>query len=285
MAWDDYKSAVLADWDKLLDSDPEEAAVQSFLELHPAMIPGGSGDVGPGGHHGSDGGVVFAQPRLNGRGKNFEPDFMWVTRSSALITPILIEIEKPGKRWFNKDGRPSAHFTAAHDQLNEWRAWFKEGNNASAFRERFLFLGDKYTSRPLEPHFVLIFGRRSEFEVGGGYRDPDALLLKRDTQRGEHEQFMTFDSLTPRHDHSSSITATIGPSAVRPFAFSPMYQTTPGSGDEALALGDPREALARSVMMTDERKAYIASRWQHWANVERSVRTTNRTLMREMGRE
>lgn len=41
---------------------------------------------------------MFTRPLLNGVGKNFAPDFLWVTRSSGLITPILIEIEKPSKR-------------------------------------------------------------------------------------------------------------------------------------------------------------------------------------------
>lgn len=93
-----YEAAVMTEWRTLLESVPEEDEVQRFLELHPAMVPGGSGDVGPGGHHGSDAGAMFSRPLLNGQNKNFAPDFMWVTRSSGLITPILIEIEKPSKR-------------------------------------------------------------------------------------------------------------------------------------------------------------------------------------------
>ncbi len=124
LAWDTYSDMALAEWYKLLSLNPEEDEVQRFLELHPSMIPGGSGDVGPGGHHGSDMGAVFRRPKLIGSGRTFEPDFMWVTRSSGLVTPILIEIEKPSKRWFRKDGRPTGEFTEAHDQLNDWRSWF-----------------------------------------------------------------------------------------------------------------------------------------------------------------
>jgi hypothetical protein len=69
------------------------------------------GDVGPGGHHGSDMGGVFREPDLTGRGSS--RIFTWVTRSSGLITPILIEIEKPSKRWFRSDGRPSGDFKDA----------------------------------------------------------------------------------------------------------------------------------------------------------------------------
>lgn len=287
MIWTDYESTVMTEWRALLDSEPEEDAVQQFLELHPAMIPGGSGDVGPGGHHRSDAGAVFSRPLLNGQNKNFAPDFMWVTRSSGLITPILIEIEKPSKRWFNKDGRPSKHFTDAHDQLNEWRAWFQEGDNATAFRARFMFMGDRYADRPLEPQFVLIYGRESEFEPGGGHTNPASLRRKRDSQRGKSEQLMTFDALRPRFDHAISLTATIGPNGVKPFAFSPLYETGPMVGDEALVLGDPSEALARTVMVSDERKAYLAERWKYWADSELARRSAprERAHVREMGRE
>ncbi|WP_460783258.1 hypothetical protein [Microbacterium tumbae] len=95
LGWAEYADKALSDWYKLLSENPEEDAVQEFLELHPAMVPGGSGDIGPGGHHGSDFGAVFRRPKLTGAGRSFEPDFLWVTRSSSLITPILIEIEKP----------------------------------------------------------------------------------------------------------------------------------------------------------------------------------------------
>jgi hypothetical protein len=86
ISWSVYYDRVLAEWDALLAADPEEAQVQEFLELHPAMVPGGSGDVGPGGHHCSEMGAVFRRPRLDGAGRSFEPDFMWVTRSTSLIT-------------------------------------------------------------------------------------------------------------------------------------------------------------------------------------------------------
>ena len=96
-------------------------------------------------------GAVFREPDLTGRGRRFEPDFIWVTRSSGLITPILIEIEKPSKRWFRGDGRPSGDFKDARDQLNDWRSWFARDGNETIFREKFLFLSDKYEDRPLEP--------------------------------------------------------------------------------------------------------------------------------------
>ncbi|MCD2109399.1 DUF4263 domain-containing protein [Rhodococcus erythropolis] len=274
----------MSDWDRLLSSEPEEKAVQSFLELHPAMIPGGSGDVGPGGHHGSEMSAVFREPELTGAGRQFEPDFMWVTRSSGLITPVLIEIEKPSKRWFKENGRPTAEFRDAHDQLNDWRSWFAIDENRALFRRKYLFF-DRYEDRPIEPQFLLIYGRQSEFEYGGGHKDPNTLRHKRDTQRRDAESFITFDSLRPRFDHGNSMTISMTAQGPRPFAYSPAYSTGTDTGEGAALLGDPSEALARSVLMTDERKSYLAERWKYWQQIEIKTQRNRNNPIREMGYE
>ena len=266
MAWEQYSYEVREQWVKLLDSNPEESAIQSFLELHPAMIPGGSGDIGPGGHHGSQLSAVFRQPKLSGAGQSYVPDFMWVTKSSSLITPILIEIEKPSKRWFNKDGTPTAHFTQAKDQLDEWRSWFAEGLNPSLFRQKYMF-GDQHLNRQLQPHFLLIYGRASEFTPDGGHRNPDALLHKRGSKPAPDETFMTFDSVKPRYDHQNTITVSMTTNGPVPFAFSPVFHTHGMTGQDAQFLGDPEVALQRSVMMSAERKAYLSQRWGHWKSI------------------
>lgn len=284
--WETYSDLALAEWYRLLSRDPEEDEVQGFLELHPSMIPGGSGDIGPGGHHGSDMGAVFRRPKLTGSGRTFEPDFMWVTRSSGLVTPILIEIEKPSKRWFRKDGRPTSEFTEARDQLNDWRAWFAREGNQAIFRETFLFLGDRYSDRPLEPQYVLIYGRESEFKRGGGHLHPDELRYKRDQQRGNHENFMTFDALRPRYDHRTSMTLTMTAYGPRVHAFSPVYGTDAFIGEGALILGDPQAALDRSVMMPEERRAYLAKRWAYWQEEElRRIDEPHRLVFRSTGTE
>lgn len=285
LPWEQYSDTALAQWYTLLSEDPEEDAIQNFLELHPSMIPGGSGDVGPGGHHGSDMGAVFRRPKLEGAGRSFEPDFIWITRSSGLVTPILIEIEKPSKRWFKQNGRPTSEFTEARDQLNDWRSWFAREGNQALFREKFLFLGDRYLNRPLEPQYVLIYGRESEFKVGGGHVNPNALRYKRDQQRGSQETFMTFDALRPRYDHSRSMTLTMTSQGPELFAFSPVYETSAFVGAGALLLGDPDSALARSVMMSEERRTYLSKRWRYWQDHTRQSTDSNERYMRSMGGE
>lgn len=285
LPWQEYHDLVMGAWFDLLARDPDELEVQEFLELHPAMIPGGSGDVGPGGHHGSEMSLVFREPELKGIGRDYSPDFMWVTRSSSQVTPILIEIEKPTKRWFKGKGLPTADLTAARSQLNDWRDWFNREGNAAAFRQRYLF-NDTYSNRPLTPQFLLIYGRQSEFEHGGGHSDPDALRGKRDGLSGEHEYFMTFDSLRPRYDHGSSITVTMTATGVQAFAFSPAFGTDAcETGLAAELLGDPSEALERSQMMSPARKSYLMERWTYWHSVRQAEKRDKRTHGYQSGLE
>jgi hypothetical protein len=279
MPWEEYVTRVRVQWSALLAADPTEPDVQKFLELHPSMIPGGSGDVGPGGHHGSDLGVVFSQPRLTGAGRMREPDFMWVTRSTGLITPILVEIERPSKRWFNKDGTPNASFTQAHDQLNEWRAWFAKPGNDAIFRERFMLAGETYDHRPLQPQYVLVYGRQSEFESTDPVHEyPRALLGKRDLQARSGESFMTYDSLTPRYDHSHAVTVKMRAKGPKALAFSHDYGTSDRAGAMALRVRGLTVALDRSVMMTDARRAYLADRLAHWQRIEEERRADTKSV-------
>lgn len=284
MGWDAYTEDVLGQWHALLQSDPEEPTVHAFLEVHPAMIPGGSGDIGAGGHHGSDFSAVFSKPTLQGQGRNFEPDFMWVTRSTSLITPVLIEIEKPSKQWFKTDGRPTADFTAAHDQLNDWRSWFAKDANRALFRSTFMIEGDTFEHRPLEPQFLLIYGRQSEFEVGGIHADAYGLRHKRDSQRARDESFMTFDSLRPRYDVRNSVslrmTAT-GPVAI---AFSPVYGTTTKAGHLARRVRGVSDALEASVM-TPERREYLKRRFEYWRQRDANARDQQSTPVSQTGYE
>lgn len=284
LSWNTYSDQALTEWYQLLATDPEEPEVQAFLELHPSMIPGGSGDVGPGGHHLSEMGAVFRLPTLDGEGHTYVPDFMWVTHSSGMVTPILIEIEKPSKPWFNpSNGRPSATFTAAFDQLNDWIAWFKRDGNPAIFRKKYLF-DDRFNNRPLVPQFLLIYGRESEFTFAGPHKDPDALRYKRDQQAPAGVTFRSYDSLKPNYGHANSITMTMTANGPRPFAFSPMYGTGPETGPDSMILGDASDALARSVMMSETRKAYLEERWNFWNEAERKL-DSNKTPIRSMGRE
>ena len=159
---DDYVNLAKEIWQKLLDSEPEEAAVQSFLEQNPMFLPGA---LTPGSRSGHDPlhGAVISQPRLPGLATKI-PDFMWIAKHSATWYPTLIEIEKPSKRVFSARGIPTAEFTQARNQLAEWRVWFSKPENVQQFITSYAIPDWFRLGRPMQLHMVLIYGRRSEFD-------------------------------------------------------------------------------------------------------------------------
>ncbi|MGH3870478.1 MAG: Shedu anti-phage system protein SduA domain-containing protein [Pseudonocardiaceae bacterium] len=272
--WSEYESWLLDLWAELLASDPLEPQVQTFLEAHPALLPGGNGDIGPGGHHGSEYEAVYAEPPLHGLPRDRRPDFMWVTRSTSLITPICIEIERPRKRWFNQSGTPTKELTQALDQLVQWKVWFSEPENQAIFWKTYLRGEDR--DRQLLPQYVLIFGRREEFDDRSGIHDaPRRLTKKREFMARRDEHFLTFDSLRPREDYRDSVTLKMTASGPVLHRIPPSFTTGPETRDVASAVRNPRPAIDKTELWSDERKAYVLERWSYWQKVADADRRLN----------
>lgn len=133
MDWWAYEEIILREWDTLLSSDESksEAAVRSFLERHPCMVPGSRGLFGDG-HHAPFPAAVISQPVLPGLERRV-PDFLWFAMNSESIYPVLVEIEAPSKRWFTTSGKQTEQLTQALDQLAEWKTWFSRPQNLAQF--------------------------------------------------------------------------------------------------------------------------------------------------------
>ena len=158
---DQYAEWCTEKFSELLCSDPDEAEVQEFLEKHPWLVPGHSTPGSPSGHfplHCS----LIAQPKLPGPRVLF-PDFMWIATHSGAWYPTLIEIEKPNKKIYNRDRSPSAHFSQARNQLNQWRSWFSDAANVALFKDMY-GIPEHMRRRTMKLHMILIYGRRSEFD-------------------------------------------------------------------------------------------------------------------------
>ena len=178
-------------WQALLDSEDsrDETLLQAFLERHPSLLPGSHSVNGDSGHSPFPVAVI-AKPKLPGLSDR-EPDFMWLATDSSSLYPVLIEIETPHKAWFYGH-RAEIHsdLTHAHGQLAEWRAWFGRGHNRTAFLEYYDIPPDM-ARRQLEPRYVLVHGRRDNFESVPRRREKRAELARPD------ERLMSFDRLTP----------------------------------------------------------------------------------------
>jgi hypothetical protein len=172
-----YSELLMQRWQALLDSpeSADERLLHAFLERHPSLIPGSNSVDGTSGHLAFPLAVI-SKPKLPGLSDR-EPDFMWLASNSGSFYPILID-------------RAEIHsaFTHAQGQLAEWRAWFNRGHNRTAFLDEYE-IPSELRRRQLEPRFVLIYGRRANYEDS----------VRRQEKRGqlarEDERLMSFDRL------------------------------------------------------------------------------------------
>lgn len=256
MSWDDYSQKVQAEWGALLNSSQgeEESPIQAFLETHPCMVPGAQSMSGPSGHSAFPAALI-RQPKLPGFSHKF-PDFMWIAMNSAMIYAVLIEIEAPKKKWFNRDGTPTAQFTQARNQLTEWRAWFHEPVNQQSFLTHY---NPPYQrERRLVPEFVLIYGRRAEF------RGKPQLTKKRAAEHREDEHIMTFDRLEPIFVSAQYMTVASKEEGYRAVSIPATVELGPAFSEYRAMISGKEQCMAKSPFMTDERKDFLANRFAYW---------------------
>jgi hypothetical protein len=97
---------------QLLNENPDEAALQCFLEANPKFLI----QVLGGGH----GRYQIAKQRL---GKEYVPDFLIAEMSSIGIEWHAVEIESPRAVSHRKDGLASDALDHAIGQIRDWRKW------------------------------------------------------------------------------------------------------------------------------------------------------------------
>lgn len=267
MAWEAYRAWLRTAWFNLLQTHPDEPTMQDFLERHPSLLPGAGGEVGPGGHHGPVLSAVIRQPLLQGLGPRRLPDFMWVRRDTAAVRPICIEIEDPKKPWFNAgDMTPTAKLTQALDQLIEWKVWFSLPENQQVFLKVY---APGFSDRTLEPEFVLIYGRDSEFRVESSHHDtPQHVRRKRDHMRRSKEHFYTYDMLVPQKEAEGYGTVAHDERGWRLRTLPPTFTTGAFVMDLCGAVANPSEAIECMELTDPARKAYIAKRWSYWRSLQ-----------------
>ncbi|MFE9782243.1 Shedu anti-phage system protein SduA domain-containing protein [Streptomyces sp. NPDC005775] len=275
--WKTYTTWLAHEWGKLLSSNCSEVDAQRFLEAHPCLLPGAADDVGAG-HHGPVLWSVISLPELQGLGRRRIPDFMWVRRDTANVRPICIEIESPSKPWFSPGTQtPTAKLTEALDQLVEWKVWFSQPDNQSVFLKTY---APEFNRRVLEPQYVLIYGRDAEFRSGTSpHPDHDYMRSKRDHMRRSNESFYTFDMLKPAQDAEGYVTLTRKDNSWILKGLPPTFTTHPVMSDLFRAVSNPESALQTVPLISDERRAYVASRWRHWRSDRQQDQTEEFTVV------
>lgn len=263
--FDLYARQVLSEWQALLEQTPDEPTTQRFLEQHPALVPG---SLSPGGatcgSHVSS--LLFSQPTLPGLDAR-QPDFMWLTSTSDTWYPVLIEIESPSKRLFRRDGVPTAEFTQARNQLNQWRSWFSVPANQLKFQHDYAVPEYWTYRRSMSLHMILVYGRRREF-----YQNPSLTRQRGSLLAGSDEELMSFDRLAPDHYLHDAITVrATGNGRYQALSIPPTFKLGPSHPERLAFVDGINEAIDSTDGWSAERRSFVKSRipyWQSWSTIE-----------------
>jgi hypothetical protein len=258
MPWDEYEDALGADWSNVLESATSERDIQQFLERHPSLLPGAHALGGLIGHHGPYPSALVTQPPLHGVGHR-TPDFMWLTRDSAFLAPVLIEIEDPRKRWLTRGGRPHHDLVQALDQFREWREWFNRPANQQLFLDYYR-VPLQIRDRRFFPLFILVYGRRGE--------NPQGIGKLRAEYRSEDRYLMTFDQLRPDETASSFLCVTNTRGFYEAKYIPPTVLLGPRVAHDFAEIAGKEEAARRSAL-PEERREFLIRRFSHWDHLAR----------------
>jgi hypothetical protein len=203
-------------------------------------------------------GALIAQPKLQGLTVRI-PDFMWIATTSDTILPVLIEIECPSKGWFTNKGQPTAYLTQARTQLAGWRSWFRKDVNQRWFQTFYQLPEEMLRRKVVRPAFVLIYGRRSEFEERADLNQLRAELP------GEREFYMTFDRLSPDSHAAHYVTCRKpDPDGYNVVSVPPTFEWGPILMPDRLLYRGLKSSFSSSEWTTDERRAFLIARHDYW---------------------
>lgn len=258
MPWTQYTERLLAEWKALLDSEQvcTERQIHDFLIDHPSMVPGAYSVTGPSGH-GPFPMALLSESPLTGVGVKV-PDFIWLASDSLNFTPVLIEIESPCKHWFTQTGVPSHELVQAVNQLAQWRAWLNRPENVLVFYESFQIPEDMRSYLNFRPEFVLIFGRRREFN------DRPELTRLRAQFEQQGQVVMTFDRLSPAPDCKFYLSATTRNAKYRALSVPATFELGPMVAESFARIDGIPEAIQRNRWISADRQRFLTERLPYW---------------------
>jgi hypothetical protein len=180
------REQALAEITALLGTSPnDEQAFQTFFEQRPFALPL------PFllGHHVQFESVITKLPIDT----SLVCDFCYITRHSARTQIVLIELEAPGKKIFTSDHKylkETSELSSAKAQIATWKD-FLSGNKDSLIQRLIPLLKPKpmILSGPIDIRYVLIYGRRTEFDT-----DDRRTRRYRSFTEGD-TYFLTYDSV------------------------------------------------------------------------------------------
>lgn len=241
----------------LSDEALTEGAYQDFFERNPCMLPGyNHGNPS----HGAFLWAVVSQPVIEGC-KTRIADFMWLLKTSIEFTPVFIEIERPDKKAVRKcDGVQSAAYTQASEQIIDWKALLDDESTRRSFFKRYA-IPDSVQRLKFSPHYILVYGRRSEFA------DDPLSSKKRAIRQQEGMELMTFDRLSPSYDAMGYGTVKVDKHGnININNIPPTFRFGPANAADVALWDGFNDAVDRTLLLSDTRAEFLKSRFDYWVN-------------------
>lgn len=261
--WEEFAEKLRQEWRLLLDSNPSETSIQSFLEKYPCLLPRPY-SLFQGGHHGPFPAAVITQPVLPSYNSR-RPDFLWLSADSMNYWAVPIEIERPQKRWFTNKGIPSGSLNQAIDQLRDWKRWFSEPHNVQAFQEYYEI--PRLSHQVFSCHYVLAYGRRQEATQGPGKK-------KRPFIKQHDETFMSLDRLEPDRELANVITVRREGDSYRAMHVQPTLELYRFNCAGWEVVEGVEDAIQANVEISPDRKAHLLTKLGMWREQLRHERSS-----------
>lgn len=257
VSWDDYARHSGQELYELLNGHSEDEKVfQKFFERNPSYIPGAFELIGTSGHY-PHAQTLIAQPEVDGGLFKRAPDFMWLAQDSCFFTPVLIEIERPGKKLFTSKDDQTAEFSQALNQIAEWKALLSVPENILMFYQCY-DIPDKLRKKTFKPQYGLIYGRRSEFEGNIIRQRKRAFLTDQDVV------LMSYDRLKPDPSAADMLCSKVSHGEYHVLTIPPTYRYSPATAENLLLCSDFEKAILNMEQTTDERKDFLIKRFPYW---------------------
>lgn len=142
---------------KLLNAfGANEMSIKPYLDAHPSLIPTPWML-----NHQLHFGIILPQLEISA---GLKTDYVYLTKSSTSWWCVLVEFESPSGKFFTNGDSIKTHsdLNRGLNQLDNWRDYLKE--HKAAFLSQLDPLRQPLNRNPVEFKYVLIMGRRKEFE-------------------------------------------------------------------------------------------------------------------------
>jgi hypothetical protein len=163
------------------------------------------------------------------------------------------------KKIFTRAGVPTAQFSQARNQLEQWKTWFNDPSNVQLFVEKYGIPDYMRRTRQMELHMILVYGRRNEFESDHPRsKDRHSLL-------GSHMELMSYDRLAYDRDLSDAITVKLGSQNQYEAVYvPPTFTLGPNLSERLVFIDGIEDAITCSDEIGADRKAFLKSRIAYW---------------------